>query len=200
MKNLNPKITEYIDNAPEYSKPILTHLREIIHLACLDLEEKIKWGMPHFDYKGPMCGMAAFKNHTVLGFSKESLLQDPDKIFGEKMQAMGSLGKITKVEDLPSDEILIRYIHAAMQLNIEGKKVTKTKHPKKEILMPKDFAKVLENNESAKEIFEKLSPSHKREYLEWITSAKREETRENRINKAIEMLSEGKNFNWKYEK
>jgi uncharacterized protein YdeI (YjbR/CyaY-like superfamily) len=194
-------VDAYISKAEDFAKPILEHLRKVIHDACPDIEEKMRWSFPHFDHKGIMLSMASFKEHCSFNFWKESIMKDPDGIFSADSEGMGSLGKITKKSDLPSVKVLKSYIKEAVRLNDEGVSVPKKKPAaKKEVKVPDYFAAALKKNKKALKTFEGFSPSHKREYVEWITEAKREATREKRMAEALVMLSEGKPRNWKYEK
>jgi uncharacterized protein YdeI (YjbR/CyaY-like superfamily) len=197
------EVDQYIKNSNPFAQPILEHLRELVHTAAPDVGEVIKWGFPNFEYKGNVCSMAAFKAHCAFSFWKGAIMQDPHNILTiTNKEAMGSLGRITSIKDLPSKKILTQYIKAAVQLNEAGIKLVK-KTPKitsKEISVPEDFANILSKNKKAKEVFNKFSPSHKKEYIEWINEAKREETRNKRINTAIEWITEGKGRNWKYER
>ena len=203
MNKKDPRIDLYISKSAEFAKPILMHLRELIHVACPDVEETIKWSFASFDYKGPMCSMAAFKQHCAFGFWKASLMKDKTLTKNaESESAMGHYGKITSLKDLPSDKKIIAHIKEAMVLNEKGiklppKKVTKEK---KEIVIPEYFLKELKKNKKAFTTFEAFSPSHKREYIEWITEAKTDETKNRRMKTAIEWMSEGKSRNWKYMK
>jgi uncharacterized protein YdeI (YjbR/CyaY-like superfamily) len=114
---------------------------------------------------------------------------------------MGQFGRITSLSDLPSDKVLIGYVQKAARLNEEGVKVPRPlKHEKKEIPMPSDLAAALKKSAKARATFEGFRPSYKREYLEWITEAKTEETRRKRLDTAIEWMAEGKPRNWKYMK
>ncbi len=192
-------VDDYINNAPDYAWPILKHLRELVHKACPGIDEQIKWGSPFFDYKGTVCNMSAFKNHIGFGFWKMSLMKDPQKLFEQKLDAAGSLGKITKMSQLPSDKILIAYIKEAVELNEKGAKVVATKHPKANIPVPAYLKRELAANKKAAAYFASLSDSHRREYLEWVTGAKTEPTREKRVKQMLQMLSEEKHHNWKYE-
>jgi len=163
----------------------------------------MKWGFPFFDYKGSVCQMAAFKEHMGFGFWKQRQLHDPGKLIKEEDGTAGSFGRITSLSELPSDEILADFIKQAMQLNEAGNKksaVKKETAPKAPIEMPADFADLLANNPKAQAVYEKFSPSHKREYLEWIVDAKSDATRLKRLQTAIELLEEGKSKNWKYQK
>jgi uncharacterized protein YdeI (YjbR/CyaY-like superfamily) len=202
MKNTDARIDAYIEKSAEFARPILNHIRNIVHEACPEIEETMKWSMPFFDYKGTVCNMAAFKQHCALGFWKASLMKDPHNILTEGNEAMGQLGKITRVEDLPPDGILIDYIKEAVRLNEEGVKApSKPKTTEKKVLViPEYFVSALEENASASEHFEKFSPSKKKDYVEWISEAKTEDTRNKRLATAIEWIAEGKARNWKYER
>jgi len=197
-------VDNYILKAQPFAQPILNHLRALIHHACPDAEEKMKWSFPHFDYKGaPMVSIAGFKQHCAFGFWKAALMKDKSLLENAKEEkAMGHLGKITSLKDLPSDKKIIAWIKEAMKLNDEGIKIPKNKNPnsKQEIETPDYFKKELNKNLLAQDTFDSFSPSAKREYLEWITDAKTEPTRVKRIAQAIQWMSEGKKRNWKYEK
>ncbi len=203
MANKDPRVDLYIYNAADFARPILLHLRELIHAACPDVQETIKWSFASFDYKGPMCSMASFKQHCAFGFWKASLMKDKKLIANaESESAMGHYGKITSLKDLPSDKKIIAHIKEAMKLNEKGVKLPskKIKVVKKKIAAPDYFLKQIKKNKKAFTTFNNFSPSHKREYVEWITEAKTDETKNKRIAAAIEWMSEGKPRNWKYMK
>ena len=188
-----------------FAQPILRHIRELVHKANPDVTETIKWGMPSFDYKGAYFSIAAFKQHCAGGFWKHKLLKDPKGYLGERKnqggEAMGNLGRITSIKELPPDKVLIDFFKQAKKFNDEGVKMERAKpKPKKEIPMPKEFDAALIKNKKAKIVFENFPPSHKREYLEWIVDAKQEETKARRIATAVEWIAEGKGRNWKYMK
>ena len=197
-------VDAYIAKAADFARPILNHIRELVHKTCPEVEEKMKWSFPHFDYKGEMmCSMAAFKQHAVFGFWKASLMKDPVLAETAKSEvAMGHLGRLTSIKDLPADKKMTAWIKEAMALNDKGiKLVAKPKTTdKKELVVPDYFIKALSKNKKAKQTFESFAYSHKKEYLQWIAEAKTEETRNKRIAAAVEMMSEGKSRNWKYSK
>lgn len=197
------RVDAYIAKSADYAKPILTHLRALVHEACPEVTETIKWGFPNFDYKGVFCNMAAFKQHCAFGFWKASLLKDPKKILmAANRESMGSLGKITSLKDLPSDKIILAFINQAVKLNDEGIKRAVKTTPKgsKTIDTPAYFLKVLKKNKAALDIFENFPYSHRKEYIQWFEEAKTEETRHKRIAQALEWIAEGKGRNWKYMK
>lgn len=200
MGKRDEKIDAYIAKSADFAKPILMHLRELVHKAAPEVEETMKWSSPHFDYKGVMCGMAAFKQYCVFGFWKASLMKDPNKILTSSREAIGQMGQLKSLEDLPSDEVLISYIKEAVELNEKGIKLPpKPKNTeRKELQVPEYLIAALEGNPQAAETFEKFSYSHKKEYVEWLTEAKTEETRNKRLATALEQMAEGKPRHWKY--
>jgi uncharacterized protein YdeI (YjbR/CyaY-like superfamily) len=201
---MNPQFDNYIERSAEFAQPILNHLRELVHEACPLVDENMKWSFPNFEYKGSiLCHMASFKQHCTFGFWLGGVMDDPDNILikvGET--AMGQFGRIKGLEDLPRDEIIIRYIHEAMRLSDEGVKppkseITKTKV---DLTIPKELEEALNTNDKARATFDHFSPSKRKEYMEWINDAKTEETKEKRLATTIEWLEEGKSKNWKYDK
>lgn len=204
MVKKDKRIDAYIARSQDFAKPIMEHIRKLIHKTCPGVTETIKWGMPSFEYKGPFIGFAAFKKHFALGFWKAALMKDSKILTGKEAKgSMGNLGKIESIEQLPSDPVMVKWIKEAMKLNDDGVKFVraeKPKHERKEYKMPAYFQKELNKNKKAKQVFDAFSPSHKREYLEWIIEAKTEETRNKRMATAIEWLCEGKSRNWKYQR
>ena len=201
MGKKDKRVDAYIEKAQPFAKPILKHLRELVHEGCPGIEETIKWGMPSFDYKGPFCSMAAFKEHAVFGFWKAALMKDAEKMKDNQQNAMGHAGKIKTLSDLPPDKVLISWIKEAAKLNDEGVKLPpRKKTERKDLVIPDYFTKALGKNKKASKRFEEFSPSHKKEYVQWITEAKTEETRNRRMETAIEWIAEGKGRNWKYER
>jgi len=194
----DPRVDAYIAKSADFARPILTHLRELVHATCPEAEETMKWSFPHFMYKGMLCAMASFKEHCSFGFWKGSLIVPKDGADSE--EGMGHFGRITRISDLPSKKVLTGYIKTAMKLNEDGIKKPTPPKPKKlvEVVVPDDLLKALQGNSAARATFEKFSPSHKREYIEWITEAKTEATRTKRLQTAIEWMAEGKARNWKY--
>jgi len=197
MPTVDPRVDAYIEKSAEFSKPILVHIRKLVHKACPDITETMKWSFPHFDHKGTVCSMASFKQHCAFGFWKQALLEQD--AFPAEKTAMGSFGRITTVKDLPTDKVMIGLIQQAVELNEKGIKVAKKPVEKKELIVPKDLTSALSKNKTAKTTFDKFSPSHKREYVAWIEEAKTEPTRNKRLATTVEWLSEGKSRNWKYE-
>lgn len=196
MGKKDPRVDAYIAKAQPFALPILKHLRKQVHAACPGVEETMKWSMPHFDYRGMMAGMAGFKNHCTFGFWKHNLVVGNDRRSDE---AMGQFGCITKLSDLPSNKVLAGYIRKAAELNEKGVKVTRPKPAAKTPLRPPAyFLTALKKNKQAKETYESFSYSHKKEYLQWITEAKTEETRQRRLAQAIAWMAAGKQRNWKY--
>jgi uncharacterized protein YdeI (YjbR/CyaY-like superfamily) len=192
------RVDAYIAKSGEFARPILGHLREVVHAACPEVEETIKWSSPHFQYQGMLCMMAAFKEHCAFGFWKGSLVIGEDKPSGEP--ARGEFGRIKTLSDLPSREILGDLIRKAMELNEAGiRSPTRSKaRAVREIIVPDDLTDALSGNPAALAAFKGFSPSNKRDYVEWITEARTPATRGRRLVTAVEWMAEGKTRNWKY--
>ena len=197
MANRDPRVDAYIAKSADFAQPILEHIRAVVHAACPDVEESLKWGFPHFDYKGAMmCSMAAFKHHCSFGFWNYK-----DIVGKEPAEGAGSFGKITSVKDLPGKKELTEYIRKAMALKDSGIKKERPKTaPKPSPKLSVDLAAALKKSAAARKHYEAFSPSMQREYVEWITEAKTEATRQKRIATTVEWLAEGKPRNWKYMK
>jgi len=201
MEQYDKRVDDYIDRAADFAKPILIHFRDLMHKASPLITETIKWGTPHFEYKGTICTLGAFKNHCIIGFWKSSLLPNPHGVLTKKDEAAGQFGKITSLADLPSDDILLDLIHHAVLINEQGIKTEKkAAKPKEPITVPEDFEQLLEQNAVAKHNFENFSYSSKKEYLEWFAEAKTDATRQKRLGAAITLINDGKTRYWKYNK
>lgn len=205
MGTKDPRIDQYIMKAQPFAKPILEHLRALIHQAVPDVQETVKWGMPSFDYKGPFAGMAAFKQHCTFMFWKAQLLNDPKGYLGKRKahggEAMGHLGCIGSISDLPPNKALLDLLKQAKKLNDDGVKLpSRAKKETVEMKVPDYFTKALKKNLSAHDHFKAFTPGKRKEYIEWLEEAKTEATREKRLAQAIEWIAEGKSRNWKYQK
>ncbi len=193
----DPRIDDYIARQADFARPILDHLRAAIHSACREAEETLKWGMPTFMYKGEILAtMAAFKQHATFGFWRGSQVLGDGR---EKLDAMGQFGRLMSVADLPEREALKELIEKAMALTDSGVKPVRNKTVKGDLTVPEDLERALGQNEAASATFGSFPPSCRREYVDWVTEAKRPETRAKRIAQAVEWMAEGKRRNWKYE-
>ncbi|MEP6999250.1 MAG: YdeI/OmpD-associated family protein, partial [bacterium] len=200
MGTRDPRIDAYIARQKDFAKPILIHIRDVVHAACPDVVETVKWSSPFFDYNGSVvCSMAGFKEHAVLRFWKASLIEGLGPDSAKAGEAAGNFGRLTSVNDLPSKRILTGYLEAAMKLNDGGVVVVRTKSTDMpSATIPNELAAALATNKKAKAAFETLSPSQRREYSEWIADAKREETKAKRVAQAVEWIADGKSRHWKY--
>src|SRR5512134_3301694 len=180
MPRKDPRIDAYIARAPVYARPILKHLRALIHEGCPEVQETIKWGMPSFEYHGILCGMAAFKAHATFGFWKGGLIVDSA---GRKTEAaMGQFGRLTNVKELPAKRVLLGYVKQAMVLNEAGRKVPRVRKPPKPALrMPADLRAALAKSPRALAAWDEFPPSARRDYLEWVLEAKQAATRAKRV-------------------
>ena len=200
MGKKDPRVDAYIAKAPDFAKPILTYLRDVIHQGCPDVVETIKWSTPTFDHHGIMVGIAAFKQYCTLGFWKAPLLMLNGKPVSTEMESgAGQFGKLTTIKDLPARSKLLKLVRDAARLNAEGVAIErKTRSGPKPVAVPADLIKALKQNAGARATFDAFSPSHKREYVEWIVEAKTTDTRQRRLAQALEWMSDGKPRNWKY--
>jgi hypothetical protein len=192
----DPRIDAYIARQADFARPILERIREVMHRACPDVEETLKWSMPAFLYKGKqLAGMAAFKAHATLGFWNRSEVTGAEA----KSGAMGDFGRLTGIDDLPGEAELSGLVQRAMALIDAGAKTVRNKTVKAPVEMPDDLAAALSASPAAQATYDRFPPSCRREYLEWVIEAKRPETRARRIAQAVEQMAEGKKRNWKYE-
>lgn len=195
----DPRIDAYIKKAQPFAQPILAHLRAVVHAACPDVEETLKWGTPAYTYKGKILSITAgFKQHCAFVlWNGEQVLKATDN---KSAAAMGQLGRLTGLKDLPARRTLVGYVKSAAKLIEQGgAKARGPKAKKPPVRVPGDLKEALALDARAKATFDTLSPSHKREYVEWITEAKTAPTRERRLATTLEWLGEGKHRNWRYE-
>jgi uncharacterized protein YdeI (YjbR/CyaY-like superfamily) len=192
MARKDPRVDAYIAKSAKFAQPILKHLRALVHAGCPDVVETVKWSFPHFEHEGVLCSMAAFKEHCAFGFWNRAM-----KIPARK-EAMGQFGSIKALSDLPADKFMLGYIREAARLNETGQKVGPIRRKLKPLPVPPELRAALKENPAALARFESFSPSHRREYNEWIGEAKTDETRRNRTETAIGWIAEGKSRNWKY--
>lgn len=191
---------DYIAHAPEYARPILIKLRKLFHKACPQVKETLKWNMPAFEHQGVLAGMAAFKERVAFGFWKESLMDDPEGLFGEEGTIGMGRSQIRSLKDLPSDKVLLFYIRQAVELNESGaQNPPRKKRPAKAAEFPESLVVALKKNKKAKGQFDKMAAGYQREYVEWIADAKQDATRERRVAQAVDWIAEGKTRNWKYK-
>ncbi len=202
MENFDPRVDAYIDKAADFAKPILKHLRKLVHEAVPEIKETIKWGHIHFELKSPVCYTSAHKQHCRFGFWHSGLLPDPENLLRGHGDDSGPLTRLASLADLPADEILTWYLRNAADNNKQGIKPAKAPKAtaiKTQLAIPGDFETLLNANLTAKEYFDAFSYTRRKEYLEWFADAKTESTRQKRMNTAVEWIAEGKSRNWKYQ-
>jgi uncharacterized protein YdeI (YjbR/CyaY-like superfamily) len=197
------RVDAYIERAAPFARPILAHLRELAHEGFPAITEEIKWGAPHFTHHGLVCAMAAFKGHCILSFWNSARVLDGAPT---REGAAGQFGRIRTLADLPPDEAVRGYVAAAARLNEEGGAAPArsgarvARAPRAALPVPDVLAAALAGDGPARASFERLSPSHQRDYNEWVADAKSDATRARRVATALEWLAEGKTRNWKYER
>jgi uncharacterized protein YdeI (YjbR/CyaY-like superfamily) len=197
MSKKDPRVDAYITKSAVFAKPILIRIRKLVHAACPDVTETIKWGVPFYEHKGILITTPAFKKHCALIFWKGRLLF---KEFSAKDNPRKKFRRLTSNADLPGDKILTGCIKQAIELNEAGMKTPRSKPKSKpKLVVPDYFLAALKKDIKALAVFGNFSPSCQREYVEWIIEAKREETRVKRLQTAIQWLATGKSRNWKYQ-
>lgn len=192
----DPGVDAYIAARADFARPILEHLRAMIHEACPEAEETLKWSMPSFMWRGKiLAGMAAFKAHATFGYWNDAMLSQDEK----NRSAMGQFGRLTRIDDLPARATLIDLTRQSMALIESGAKPLRATAKKPPLTVPQDLRAAIDADPAAKATFDAFPPSCQREYVEWVTEAKRDETRAKRLAQTVEWLAEGKRRNWKYE-
>lgn len=189
---IDPRVDAYIEAAAPFAQPLLRQWRRWMQHA--EIEEAIKWGMPHFLYKGKMVGgMAAFKAHCAFGFWATAVEQR-----GEK--AMGQFGRVTSKAELPQAAEVKALLKAALAQIDEGGGPLRERGTRAPVPTPAGLRSALDAEPKAAAFYAQLPPSAQRDYNEWVAEAKQEATRERRIAQAVAWMLEGKRRNWKYEK
>lgn len=196
MAGKDPRVDAYIARAKPFAQPILRRIRAAVHRGCPGVTESIKWSVPAFDYKGPLAGMAAFKAHCVLGFWKGALMKS--RPAAKAGAAMGEFRRFESLDDLPGETALVKMVKEAAALNDAGVKVPRAAKAKPALKAPASMLAAINKNKKAQATYAALSPSAKREYIEWITGARSDDTRARRLETAVQWLAEGKSRNWKY--
>lgn len=194
MGKKDPRVDAYIAKAAPFARPILKRLRKLVHQGCPAVVEEIKWGMPHFNYKGMFCGMAAFKAHCTFGFWNRALEIEANR------EAMGQFGCVTAVSDLPSESKILAYVREARRLSDVGLKLGPVRRAKRALPVPPALTAALKKKAGATAKFRAFSPSQRREYSEWIVEAKTAATRDKRLAIAAGWIAEGKTRNWNYQR
>jgi uncharacterized protein YdeI (YjbR/CyaY-like superfamily) len=203
--NRDARVDAYIGKARPFAQPVLIHIRELMHKAAPDLNETVKWGMPFFELNGVILGnMAAFKEHCSLGLWGPEMHAILGNDGAKSNEAMGTFGRIASVKDLPTEKVLLGYFKQAAGFVTSGERTTSlVRKPKRAVKappeVPVELVAALKKNKLAAKVFEGFSPSCKREYVDWVTEAKRDETKQKRVAQAVEWMAEGKSRNWKYE-
>ena len=191
-------VDDYIAHAPEYAQPILVKLRALVREAAPALGEAIKWGSPCYVGKGLVCGFAAFKQHVNFHFFKGGQLADPEGVLthGEG-NASGRAAKFSAMKDIRGQPIK-RLLREAVKFDADATARLAPRVRRAELPMPDDLAAAIRQSAKASACWGMLPPSCRREYIEWIMTAKREETRTRRMGEAVKMQGEGRRQNEQY--
>jgi uncharacterized protein YdeI (YjbR/CyaY-like superfamily) len=193
MAKKDPRVDAYIAKAEPFAKPILNRFRKAVHTGCPEVTETLKWNVPHFDYQGVLGGMAAFKAHCRVGFWKHALLTSAPK--GTMADPMS---KVATLADMPDERTLVKMAAEAAALNAAGVKVKRVTKARPALDAPAYMLAAIKKNKKAQKTYDAFSPSARREYVEWVTEAKSDATRDRRLETTVQWLSEGKIRNWQY--
>ena len=197
MSTTDPRIDAYIARQADFAKPILDELRRRVHAACPTAQEAIKWGAPAFTYNGKLLAvMAGFKQHAAFNLWHGKQVVGADSA---AQDGMGQYGRITAMKYLPSKRETTAHIRAAMALIDAGTTARTASKPKPPPELPDDLAKAMAGNKAARVTWDGFTPGKRRDYADWITEAKRDETRARRVAQSVEWLAEGKVRHWKYQ-
>lgn len=200
----NPQFDDYHEGVSDFAKPIMAHLRDLVHRQCPEVVERMKWGVPHFDHAGEtLCVFAAYRKHCSFSFGKAALMRDVRLQASVNLKATERfMGKLTALSDLPSDRELMALIKEAMALNDKGAKpaLRRSTVQGADIAIPQAFAEQLARDERANEVFQSKPPSFRKDYIVWIADAKTEATQQKRIDTALVWIAEGKRRFWQYAK
>jgi hypothetical protein len=196
MGTRDPRIDAYIEAAAPFARPVLTHLRDVVHRACPEVVETWKWSFPHFEDRGLLCSMAAFRGHCAFGFRKGALVVGDDA----RSDAMGQFGRIATLDDLPSPEALEALVRRAAALNEAGMAAPRSTTRRAAPEVPDALLAALRARPEAMQRWSALPPSHRREYAEWVAGARTEATRARRVATSVEWIAEGLGRNWKYQR
>ncbi|MFB9862360.1 DUF1801 domain-containing protein [Rufibacter immobilis] len=186
------KIEAFFANAPAFAQPICAKIRQAIATADPALKPSWKWNAPVYEKAGAgmVCAIGVFKQHVNLSFMQGVLLPDPHQLFtsSQDAKAMRSV-KFTEASQV-QEPLLVEYLKAATQL----KPGTAAKSAERNTIdLPDDLKQAL-TQAGQLENFEKMAYTHRKEYVRWVTEAKRAETRTSRLQKTVERISEGKKF------
>ncbi len=198
---ITEQINQYIAEHPEWQRKLLVRMRQLIHSTDAEVEETWKWNSPHFDHEGIMIGLQAFKEHVAVWFHKGALIKDPKKLFEAlpKGEEKGMRSYKLYEGDKINEAAFVDLVKQAVALNLKGTKLTDAKPARKALVIPEDLEQVLHKDPTAWANWEAFNYSCKKEYIEWVTDAKQDETRKRRIAQALEKIREGERKEEKHQ-
>lgn len=193
--NAKQEIDAYIDEMQPFAKAICKKLRSIILKADDSIQEDWKWG-PHYSSNGMVCGYGGFQKHVKFTFFNGAGMKDPKKLFNHCVDNEFSRSiKYTDIKEI-DEKTIAEYVKDSVAVNEKGfKRETKNKT----IEVPADLQQALDKNKTAAAFFKDLSYVYKKDFVEWVTSAKREETRKDRISKVVEKCKDKRRMNDQYK-
>lgn len=180
---------DYFDNLERWSD----ELRKLRGIATsTELAEEIKWGMPCYTLNGKnIVGMGGFKSYFGLWFHQGALLKDEKGVLMNAQEGKTKAARQWRMQSAADikPQIIKRYLNEAITLAKAGKEITPSR--KKPLIIPPELKAALAKNKNAAAAFEKLTPGLRREYADYITDAKRADTKERRLKKILPMIAKG---------
>ena len=194
------QINQYIAAQPKWQRKLLVRLRQLVHATDPEIEEVWRWSGPHFDRNGIMVGIFAHKTCVSVWFHKGALVKDPKQLFEAVAKDEDKGMRVYKLKegDAIDEKGFQGLMKEAVKLNLDGVKLPDAKGPRKKLEVPPELEAVLQKDEMAWDQWTRFNYTHKKEYVEWITDAKKEETRKRRIAQAFQMIREGEGKEDKY--
>jgi hypothetical protein len=187
------RINLYIAELPDWQRKHLVRVRQLIHSTEERIEEAWRGNAPHFDHQGSLIGMHAFKSCVSIWFHKGASLKDGHGLF--KLTEKDAEREVRKYKihegESINEKAFLDLLKQALKVNAAQAGGAETKPTSRALVVPSDMEQVLRKDEQAWAQWEGLAASHKREYVEWITDAKQDETRKRRLAKALEMIRDG---------
>lgn len=192
-------VDDYLASVPQWKAELL-FLRSLMLQA--GFTETLKWGAPAYTQNGKnVVGMVAFKNYVAIWFWQGALLKDET---GKLINAQDGNTKalrqwrFSSMADLELEaELVLCYLEEARQNQLDEKRIKPERN--KPLVIPAELAAELLKDRQLQECFDKLSLTDRRDYAEYIATAKRAETRQSRLDKIIPLILDRKGLNDKYK-
>lgn len=197
--DIDDKIRSYIAKHKNFDE-LLIELRKIIKKH--PFEETLKWGMPTYVYDNKnLIGIGAFKNHVGIWFFQGALLKDKENLLHNaqkgKTKAMRQM-RLKETSDI-NESVIDQYLEETIDNQKNGLTI-KISKPVKQFLLPTELSNYLKDHAELSDSFFRLSPGRQKEYGAYISSAKRAQTKSDRLEKITPLIIKGIGLNDKYKR